>query len=74
MFNITHYERNANQNYNDVSPHTSQNGHCQLIHVVVWQKAAQNCKASKKNSFNALPREPTGEFRYFEHELPILLA
>ena len=27
MLNITNYERNANQNYNKVSPHTNQNGH-----------------------------------------------
>ena len=27
MLNITNYERNTNQNYNEVSPHTSQNGH-----------------------------------------------
>ena len=27
MLNITNYQRNANQNYNEVSPHTSQNGH-----------------------------------------------
>ena len=25
MLNITNYERNANQNYNEVPPHTSQN-------------------------------------------------
>ena len=29
MLNITNYERNANQNYNKVSPHTSQKGHHQ---------------------------------------------
>ena len=29
MFNITNYQRNANQNYNEVSPHTGQNGHHQ---------------------------------------------
>ena len=29
MFNITNYQRNANQNCNEVSPHTSQNGHHQ---------------------------------------------
>ena len=29
MLNIAHYQRNANQNYNDVSPHTSQKGHPQ---------------------------------------------
>ena len=27
MFNITNHYRNANQNYNEVSPHTGQNGH-----------------------------------------------
>ena len=27
MLNITNYQRNANQNYNEVSPHTSQSGH-----------------------------------------------
>jgi len=29
MLNITHYWRNTNQNYNEVSPHTGQNGHHQ---------------------------------------------
>ena len=29
MVGITNYERNANQNYSEVSPHTSQNGHHQ---------------------------------------------
>ena len=32
MFNNTHYQRNANQNYKEVSPHTSQNGHHQKIY------------------------------------------
>ena len=27
MLNIANHQRNANQNYNEVSPHTSQNGH-----------------------------------------------
>ena len=27
MLNLINYYRNANQNYNEVSPHTSQNGH-----------------------------------------------
>ena len=27
MLNITNYQRNANQNYNEVSPHTGQNDH-----------------------------------------------
>ena len=29
MLNITDYQRNANQNYNEVSHHTGQNGHDQ---------------------------------------------
>ena len=31
MLNITNYQGNANQNYNEVSPHTGQNGHHQKI-------------------------------------------
>ena len=27
MLNITKYQRNADQNYNEVPPHTGQNGH-----------------------------------------------
>ena len=27
MLNITEYQKNASQNYNDISPNTSQNGH-----------------------------------------------
>ena len=27
QLNITHYERNANQNYNKISPHIGENGH-----------------------------------------------
>ena len=29
MLNIANYERNANQNYSEVSPHTGQNSHRQ---------------------------------------------
>ena len=29
MLNITKYQKNANEKYNEVSPHTSQNGHHQ---------------------------------------------
>ena len=31
IFNISNYWRNTNQNYNEVSPHTSQNGHHQGV-------------------------------------------
>ena len=29
LLNIANYQRNANQNYNEVSPHIGQNGHHQ---------------------------------------------
>ena len=31
MFNSIHYQRNVNQKYNKISPHTDQNGHNQKI-------------------------------------------
>ena len=43
MFNITHYQRNANQNHNEVSSHTSQNDQLQKVYKQymleqVWRK------------------------------------
>ena len=32
IFNISSYQRNANQNYNEISPHTGQNGHHQKVY------------------------------------------
>ena len=32
MFNIITYQRNANQNYNELSPHTGPNGYHQKIY------------------------------------------
>ena len=32
MFNITNYQRNAHQNYNEIALHSSQNGYHQQIH------------------------------------------
>ena len=32
MLNVANHQRNANHNYNEVSPHTSQNGHHQKIY------------------------------------------
>ena len=34
MFNITHYQRNANQNYNEISPNTGQNGHHESLQTI----------------------------------------
>ena len=33
LYNITHYQRNANQNCNEISPHTGQNGPHQKIYT-----------------------------------------
>ena len=32
ILNITNYHRNANQNYNEISPHTGQNGQNKKIY------------------------------------------
>jgi len=43
MFNITHYQRNANQNHSEVPSHASQNGCYQKVYKQqmlerVWRK------------------------------------
>ena len=43
MLNITHYERNANQNCSEILPHTSRNSYYQKIYKQsmlgrVWRK------------------------------------
>ena len=42
MLNISNYQRKANQNYNEVSPHSGQNGHLQKVYNKmlerVWRK------------------------------------
>ena len=32
MLNVAHYQRNANENYNEIPPHTSQNGDHQKVY------------------------------------------
>ena len=32
MLNISNYQRNANQNYNEVPPHTGLNGHHEKVY------------------------------------------
>ena len=43
MLNTAHFRGNANQNYNEISPHTGQNGHHQKVYKQqmlkrVWKK------------------------------------
>ena len=42
MLNIAHYLRNANQNYNEISPHTNQNGHNQKVYKQCWRGCGEN--------------------------------
>ena len=41
MLNIAHFERNANQNYNEISPHTSQNGPHQSLQTINAEEGAE---------------------------------
>ena len=62
MLNITHYQRNANQNHNEVPSHTGQNGCYQKVYKQmlerVWRKGnpltllvrMQTSTATMKNS------------------------
>ena len=43
MLNITNHQRNANQNHNEIPPHTCQNGYYQKdnkiqVLVKIWRK------------------------------------
>ena len=63
MHNVTHYQRNANQNRNEVPPHTGQNGYYSKVYKQemlerVWRKGnplillvgMQTSKATMENS------------------------
>ena len=65
--NITHFQRNANLNYSEVLPHTSQRGHHQKIYKQqtlerMWRKGnpltllvgIQTIKATMENSVEIL--------------------
>ena len=42
MLNVAHYYRNANQNYNEISPHTSQSGNHQEIYKQMLEGGGEN--------------------------------
>ena len=46
MLNITHYQRNANQNYNELSPHTGQNGPHQKTQTIDAGKGVEKREPS----------------------------
>ena len=48
MLNTTHYQRNENQNDNELQPHTSEKGHNQTIHkqqMLQWVQRKGNLLA-----------------------------
>ena len=47
ILNITNYQRNANQNYKDLSPHTSQNGHHQSLQAINAEEGVKKRKPSE---------------------------
>ena len=41
MLNITHYQKNANQNHNEVPSHASQNGCYQKVYKQCWRECGE---------------------------------
>ena len=41
MLNIAHHQRNANQNYNEISPHTGQNGPHQSLQTITAEEGME---------------------------------
>ena len=46
MLSITNYQRNANQNYNEISPHTRQNGRHQKSTTINAGEAVEKWESS----------------------------
>ena len=53
MLNITHYQRNANQNHNEVPSHTSQNGCYQSLQTINAGEGAEKKEPSYTVGGNA---------------------
>ena len=51
MFNITNYQGNANQHYNELSPSTGQNGNHQSVQAINNGKVVE-----KRKSFYTVPK------------------
>ena len=53
MLNITHYQRNANQNHNEVPSHVSQNGCYQKVQIINAGEGVEKRKPSYTVGGNA---------------------
>ena len=51
MLNIAQYQRNANQNYNELPPYTNQNGHHQKIKIKKLQTVNAGEDVEKRELF-----------------------
>ena len=52
MLNTAHYWRNANQNYNEISPHTGQNGHHEKSPQAINAVEKRECSCSVGGNVN----------------------
>ena len=59
MLNISNYQRNADQNYNEISPHLSQNGH--------YQKTLQTINAEEDLEKRILSYTVGGNINQYSH-------
>ena len=66
MFNITNYQRNANQNYNEASPHPGQNVHHQKKSTHT-QKNLQTINAGEDVEKRKLSYTVGGNVNWYRH-------
>ena len=79
MLNIAHYDRNANQKYNETLPHTSQNGHHQKVYKQLMLERAsivgqlvKNLPAMQETQVQSLGRKDPLEKREWQ-PIPVFL-
>lgn len=82
MLNMCHHQKNANQNYNEIPPHTSENGKNQQptkqVLVRMWRKTLtlgvgmQTGAATENNSIEA-PQKLKIDLPYIPEIMPVAI-